>query len=608
MKNISREELETLALEKMQKESNTPARPSRAELEDMALKRMIGEQPVKPESRTGQALLEGYGQGASLGYLPHLQSMAAPLTDKIASFFTGEDAPAEVSRALEAQGFKVEDKDNYLDRRDNNIQRNKVLSDENPLAYGAGQVGGAIATSLLASPAQALTTAARLKQAAALGGAYGALSNPGDVEGIVADLQLEDRLKNGVVGVILGVGAQKGLDIIGKYSKPLANRIKQMAERRAASALGMQKHLRKAFSQDQIDDVGRYALDNKIIKPSLFGNTEKMVSRNKAALSQAGQKMDDVYSQLDDLGASTFNPKQVASNVDDELGGFWRDPINKAETSQFENTIETILNRGDDNLPFKEAQLLKEKFGKVANWKKNPADLTPKEKMAQEAYRVVSRSLDEAVDKSAENVGISGLKDALQGARKQYSAGKTAEKLLDNRVNMEQGNNAIGLTDFIVGSAGTASMGPQGLALVGVKKISEKYGNQATALFLDNVAKGLKRTPVLTEMATSRPNLFQAFVHKTAAGLEGSMGKAAVNSNEQKELKGRDRWIASGIEKVSENKTNKIDLNNPQVIEKLLFTPEGEKLLIEASDMKPGTPGMESVIKKIEKHLKEGKK
>jgi len=347
---------------------------SEEELDQMAADQMLVEEEAPGEDegdRPGQAALEAYGNTVSLGYLPQLQAKAEPITDRIYNMFSDDEN--DVEPAPWSQLYSNEE--DYIAARDSNINRQVGLAEENPKANFAGQAAGVVNLALMTGGGGA---GAAAKQAAKAGAAYGLLANPGDVEGIVDEMQLTPRLRNSVIGAITGAGAQKGVQLIGKYSKPLAQKLMKIAERRAAKALGLQKHLAKKMTQDQIDDVGRYALDEDIIKPSAWNNTGKMIKKNETAMKKSGQMMDDVYQTIDDRGASEFNPLDVAAKADDELGKFWRDPINKAEARQFDNTIETILNRGEGNIPIKVAQELKTKLGKVANWK-NKVNVSDKE-------------------------------------------------------------------------------------------------------------------------------------------------------------------------------------------------------------------------------------
>jgi hypothetical protein len=296
---------------------------------------------------------------------------------------------------------------------------------------------------------------------------------------------------------------------------------------------------------------------------------------------------------------------EVAAAVDDEIGGFYRSPINKGETNQLENTLESILMRGDDNISLKDAQMLKQELGKVAKWKNN-VNITDKEMMARDAYKVVSKSIDEAVESGAEKLNNADLAKKLNKGKELYGMSKSAEKLLTNRQAREQGNRYIGLTDGVWGGASLSAFGPKGLALIGAKKVVDKYGSQVTARFLDRVAKNVSKLSGVTNLPDKNPPAFQALVFKLAVRAEerggGNIvmpGKAAENDIQ---IKGQDKFISRGMEKLVSHEQN-IDFGNPKVIKRLLFTKKGEIYLSQMSSLKPGSKAAMNLAKRIEQHV-----
>lgn len=170
--------------------------------------------PAEPAGQPGEAAVEGFGQGATMGYLPHLQAAAYKGAQAVADMFgIGPDA---VDKALAAKGFQInQGDDSYTSLRDENIARQQQLARDNPKAYYGGMVGGAVAMAPaleagVAEVAPEAATATRLRKAATMGAAAGAIANPGDKAGEVAPLQLEDRAKNAAIGAGTGVAVDLG--------------------------------------------------------------------------------------------------------------------------------------------------------------------------------------------------------------------------------------------------------------------------------------------------------------------------------------------------------------------------------------------------------------
>lgn len=311
-----------------------------------------------------------------------------------------------------------------------------------------------------------------------------------------ADLTKGDVLgatKDTAIGAGIGYLGGKLGDVASDY---LAPKLGEIAENQSARAMGAERGTVKSLGADKVQAIGRYGLDNGIVTP--LASTEDMLARNAAVQSNAGKAMGDVYGQIDQAGASTFNPLDTAVAVDNKIGDFWRSPINKGETNQLENTLNSILMRADqtgtNSIPLSAAQELKEELGKVANWK-NTLNVTDKEQMARSAYGVVSDALDSAADSGSKTIGKDGLLKTLQDARATYSGSKGADTLLQNKQARELGNKMFGITDTIA-AAGGAVFGPAGaVGVVATKKLAERYGAATSASTANFLSQVLEKNP-----------------------------------------------------------------------------------------------------------------
>ncbi len=165
-----------------------------------------------PESRPVQALAQGIGQGATLGYMNEINSALEPGFAKLGDFISGKDVsenlPEYDSRLAEYQAREAE------------------LKEANPIASGAGQLIGAIGSSgAVGAGAKALgfggkAAATGLKgylgnigKGAVTGAVTGAAYNPGE----------GSRFDNAVAGGIVG-GA---VPAIAGAVKPVMSRMGQ---------------------------------------------------------------------------------------------------------------------------------------------------------------------------------------------------------------------------------------------------------------------------------------------------------------------------------------------------------------------------------------------
>jgi hypothetical protein len=480
------EELELLELE----EEEYQAQKSKAQ--DVA--------PKKDVSMLDSAA-RGYAQGATLGFADEIGGMIGAGIDKVAGLFG--DSPTEVNKKLAEQGFKgdigpTDFKGTYRQSRNEQRIDDAKAQEANPWTYGGANLAGSFVPGSL--PLAQIGKGASALRAGAVGAGMGAAQGAGNTEEIASVKALEDILTGAAFGGASGAALQGVANKFGKVdSENVQKSLKDIANSQAARALGAERGTIKKLGADQVDEIGRYALDNKLLTP--FSNVDDVITRNEAVKNKAGQTMGNVFSQIDEAGASTFNPNVAAKRMENDLGGFWRDPINKGEANQFDNILESIKNRGGSDISLQDAQLLKEKIGKTANWKNNLV-VTDKEKMAREAYDIVNKYIDESADVASDLMGTQGLKETLKGAKKTYSGAKGAESLLENKQAREQGNKMFGLTDSIIGGAGLATSPFTGgmsaipaMALVGGKKLLEKYGSQTAAIGFDKLGDYVRKNP-----------------------------------------------------------------------------------------------------------------
>lgn len=393
--------------------------------------------------------------------------------------------------------------------------------------YNPGVSTTADVAGMVASPINKIASGMSLaKGGAALGGinALGS-SEAEDLSGMA-----KDTATGAAVGGLVGKGVEKATPIAQAGLDKLGTGARDLAERLGVRALGGERGSIKKIGFDKAKAAAGQALDEGVISP--FASTDDLIARNEALKSKGGEMMGQAYQAIDDAGASTFNPLDVASKMDEELGGFWRSPLNKAEANQFDNTIESILARGDGNIPLREAQLLKEELGRAANWK-NALQVSPKEQMARDAYKLVNQSIDDAVESGATAVNSAGLKETLARGKELFGNAATAEKFLENKLAREQGNKIFGLTDTIAGAGalGTNAGAPAAGALVLGKKALEKYGAQTGAVGLNKVSELLKRSPKMAELAQKSPKVFNAILQKMESQLSAGGPKAADNKS-----------------------------------------------------------------------------
>lgn len=212
--------------------------------------------PKSDGGGAGMAALEGFGQTATLGYLPQLQAMAEKPMAKVMDFFTGNNVAEQMP--------------DYVQRRDENIQRQAQQASAHPMASMAGKAAGIGATLLApgAAAAKGAGAAAKIGRGAAMGAAQGAAYNPGDQEGVVDPVQVSERTQNALLGGLTG-GA---LSSVGAAAAPLARKHRMIDQVKHPASLA--KHVKGEI------DTALSGVGQNYIKPR--ANELKELLQNKS--------------------------------------------------------------------------------------------------------------------------------------------------------------------------------------------------------------------------------------------------------------------------------------------------------------------------------------
>jgi hypothetical protein len=309
MKNandLSDAELDAMLVKKMQLEGPQDTDSlSDAELDKMLVKKMIMDETPEPESQDAMSALQGFGQGATLGYLPQIQTVTEPIADRVFNFGRSvtnlfRDKEEQLPLAEPAPFEQMSPKsDSYLKERDHNIARINQLAEKSPKSYYSGMAGGMLTTGIAAAPAQAATSIAKAKQARNIGALYGFLSNPGDVEGVVKEMQVGERVGNAIIGGFLGYGAQKGLDALAKSSKGMAKKFIEVAEKRVA---------RKEVAADMLRNQTNKTIN--ISQPKTGKDTLQVLKQTAEQIKPTSQTK-ALNQQYKQLGLEELTPIQM---------------------------------------------------------------------------------------------------------------------------------------------------------------------------------------------------------------------------------------------------------------------------------------------------------
>ena len=432
--------------------------------------------------------------------------------------FTADNAD-EITGGLEAL---VTDKP-YKQARDESRANYRAAAEDQPVPYYGGMITGGAAT--LAIPGMAAATRAA---PIAFSAGMGALQGLGASE---AENFSAQQAKD--VGMGLGVGGAFGVG--GKLMSKAPAGAAGLAENRAAAALGAERGTIKTIGADKVRAAGRQALDEGVVTP--LAETGEMIKRNDQVKQRGVDMMRDVYGQIDETGKKYFDPLDAAVKIEQKVGDFYRSPINKGETAQLENTLESILMRGDNRISLVEAQNLKEELSKVAKWKNQ--NVSDKELMARDAYFVISDQIDRAVEQGMKEIGKTDLVVTLKKGKQLYSNAKTTQKLLDNRYARDQGNKmGFGLTDSIIlGTAYAATGNPISAIPAYAGKIAyDRYGSQSIASGVNAVSKALSPAAMGSGFSAAKSGLQMPTIdYIVKSKLQGTKYEGVFSGDKQRD-------------------------------------------------------------------------
>lgn len=533
---------------------------------------------------------------------------------------------AKVKQILSGEGFSNDE--NYVKRRDLELADMKSKAEKYPAANLEGKIVGLVAPLLLTGgssiaeegPAAAaeLTKQGALKAAtkgAVVGAAMGGLQNPGDTEGKVDPFQLSERSKNAKVGAgagaLLGAAANKLPDV--------ADAIGQYAPKQALKAAGaMLKDFRKEYANETVADTGKFILENGLVKA---GDTVDSIAEKASALKERvgndlGAGYDAAVKILPKLGKESaekvasagFNPVRdkaaILASVKKDLGYAYK---GRAALKGVEEYLDQLIEEhGDQVLNPKVTNKIKSSLDKTAiDWERNPLAREPDSEAALKSLRsALSDKVSGQIEAIGKAVGDPDAAGTLAKLNRDYGMASKVERIAADRSNRDAANKAFGLTDTIWGaagaSAGAAIGGPIGAAIgaplaAGAGKVARTYGPSIVADTTNVIGKNLSKLPIASAAQQANPGVYRALTDEIE-----NKAPAVIQMTEKPTPKGQDKWANDGFKNLVEHAKDSPDADAVSAAkEKLMSTPSGRSILIQASDLKPNSKAMKKVMEKI---------
>lgn len=445
-------------------------------LQELELKASQGgaQESVAPEPKYGAAQtgVEQFGQGALMGYLPHIQAGAERGIEKgLGLIGVGPDAADE---RLRAEGFKVPER-SYVQARDENISRLETQQKERPVLSGVSQLAGGISSSvggagLLGKAVKpAVGALGRIKQAAQVGAVAGAAQNPGDVEGQVNLTQLGDRGKNALTGAMMGAGAQGiGEGVVGavKGIKKFAEGSKDAAAAYALKQIGASKReFKELYSKDRVNELGDFVRKSGLIKGA--PSPEDVISRIDVMKKEAGKTLDDVYSTIK-TDKVPVNPGEVVDAMLEKISKGKARPNLGSDASKFdEKMLEVMTDISAKGDSLKDPRVINDLIGEIdgkIRYNKQINELPAVQQGLFEVRDSLRGYLKDLTVKVGKEIKDPGLSQRYAEANKTYGQLKQLENMATNKASSNAVNRLFSLTDYQSGIGGAALGAGQAIA------------------------------------------------------------------------------------------------------------------------------------------------
>lgn len=248
----------------------------------------------------------------------------------------------ELGGAAAAGGAALEGEDPvaaYTGRRDELRRLTASDRESSPVAYGLGELTGAVATAPLMpslTGARAATGAARVGRAAAEGAAYGAGAGFGASEGDLTTTEgrreaAADTLMGGAGGAIAGTGGGLVAEGIGAGANALRRAAERADELRVASVVGSGNSPLSTRAQRDVAALpgGTRAAAERIRRMGIgsrMGTIEDAAREASRAVDDTDRALGGFYSELDAALPDGVPVDRFARSFEDVAGGLSANP------------------------------------------------------------------------------------------------------------------------------------------------------------------------------------------------------------------------------------------------------------------------------------------
>ncbi|MES2355618.1 MAG: hypothetical protein V4568_14710 [Pseudomonadota bacterium] len=370
---------------------------------------------------------------------------------------------------------------------------------------------------------------------------------------------------------------------------PFSEALQSIAAKKAVTATGATGKQAAKFAPE----AGQELLDRGIVK---FGDSQaKVAEKATAQWEQASENTGKVLADLDKKGGAVDRTqvieslrKRATELGDDESQFGVSDSLNKL-ADRIEANIKA---GGKSQIPLTQAESIKRGFQNAANYNSGPMDLS----ISKEAASVYRQAVEDAATKVDPTAA-----DAFMAEKKSYGLLKPIQDAANKRAATVAQSPHGGLLDTAAAGVGEAVGGaPAAIALPIARRGMASRIAPAMAATANTGAKIVGAVPAAVEgSAQAIPAVLRASSPGMPAALDSGVQRlipmpaaaaAQGPSANRSPAKGEDLWAQQGAAKLG-----------IQDASGLMNDPISKQLLIQASDLSPGSKAM----KKIQDQLRQ---
>jgi hypothetical protein len=417
----------------------TPVQPAKSSWRDRA-------EPVEKE-KTGQltAAIRGGVQGISGGF-----------ADELAGGIGG---------AIDYVQGEGDLKSLYEKNRDEQRAKNEQSKKDWPKTYGATQIGASVVPTVL-------TAGTSIPAMAASGAAQGL----GYSEADLTKGEIGQAAKDTAIGGVIGGGAGAVVQGVSRMTPTVVNYLSGLARRNAAGlavngtgATGLQ-------ASRMAPGTGEFLLDNGITR---FGSTaEGVANRAGEAMRQSGDEIGRVLETLDNNGV-TASVDNVVAALQRRITELDRVPGNERIVRQLTDEIDTLIQRGQSDLPASLAEEAKRAYQSNVNYNSPEVD--------KKAATHLASAFRNEVERVAENADPA-LANTFREAKRSYGILSPVEEAATRRTAVLEQSPLGGLGDMVAGGVG-------GVPGVAAKRFIAPRVANSLAVTLDGLSRALAASP-----------------------------------------------------------------------------------------------------------------